>query len=183
MPAGLAPEEVVRILAQAYRSASERIGGYPSRYGLQLEGHAHYEKMAEIGARMLADEIPPLSWVVFTCDVWTNMKRPPGGRAVPPALFCWSLKLYEEQQGWYADTQRLYDHHWMLDEHRALWDDWHAMWAALLQEAPTTYNDLLRILDRFFPGDQWERRVAQIHRKVAQAEREMTAQLDRGGWP
>lgn len=163
IPEGATPFEVAEFCAAAYRGAVEakwpELGRCWAFARSDIAKSRAYGKLKAVGEKLRAHGVAPSSWCLFSADVW----REYGVTAGPPtADFVFSEVRFEERFGWFEERAGAYAGGRVLysPAHLELAADWKAMWADLLRENPRDRPSLLSVVDRHFPGDSFEQRLA-----------------------
>ncbi len=178
------PQRVERCAA-AYRAVLLRRFGIKSAYMRRsaLEPHAHYARLAVLSLSMQEARIAPLAWVIFSFDRWTHTPRGKDKRSPPPAKWVWSPKRWKEQRAWLEEERYDAVELRTAPEAQALYTDWRNLWIELMQRAPETREELAAIVDRWFPGNSWEQRLARARTQTWDYQARVQRELAAGGWP
>ena len=157
---GVEGDERAKLLALAYRGAFERA------YDQQSVAFAG----GRIGTKMLptllraADQLEalraaPAAWCRFAFEVWAAI---PSARGRPGAAWVYSARLIVSKASWFAERRADLEVGAIIlpPAGRALLEDHRGLWRELMAEAPKSREQVTAIMDRWFPGDSWERRVA-----------------------
>jgi hypothetical protein len=190
-PKLLAPElndrQRVKFLAGAYRAVLKRRYTITSRYmsstTLALESHADFPKLVWLAGEMVTARVAPLAWVLFSFDAWTWTERGKGKRSSPPTKWVWSKKRWKDQQEWFADERYNTVQLRTAPDAAALWRDWRCMWFELLRRAPTSRDEIAQVVDRWFPGDAFERRLTRARTQTWDWQERVDREMADGGWP
>lgn len=183
---GLTEPERVERLAAAYRAVLYRRHGLRSRYltRSRADGHPHYPRLVQLARALLEGNVAPLAWVLFSFDRW--LLSPLGEQGHPPKSgWVWSPKRWKDQKQQEALAEARYD----APEYRSsplaatLYTDWRMMWVELIQKAPETREQLLEVVERAFPGETWERRLAAARRQTREMQQKIDEEISQGGWP
>lgn len=181
------PQQRVQALAGAYRTALLRRYQITSRYmrtpGLALEGHKDYAKLVKFADGLIAAAVAPVAWVLFSFDAWVGTPLGAERRSPPPAKWVWSIKRLREQ-GDRVDADRYAEPALRTTPEAAeLWADWRCMWLELLRVAPVTRDQIALIVDRWFPGETYESRLARARAQTWQWQASVDQEIAAGEWP
>lgn len=165
-------ERDVKILAEAFRQA------VLIRYGINrqvargdITRSKHFGLLAGAAAFMRREGISPICWALFSVDFWQENND----KIAPPVQFVFSHSRLVELIGLFRDREDTYTGGLAkaCPELVQLFADHDDMWRALLREAPDTRPKVLEIVDRFFPGDAWERRFEGARQGQIRLQREI----------
>lgn len=174
-------DDAVAMLARAYRGAVERSFRTASMFMLRGVAREHKDfARLELAARLMREaEIAPAAWVLFSFSVWREFS---GRSGPPPVSFVFSQKRLAERLEWFEQERDRWSSGQMLvtREHRTLAEDHHAMWRELLAYTPDTREGVRVVVERWFPGDSWERRVADARAVASRLQREVEQQVALG---
>lgn len=147
-------DERVILLARAYRGAVESRTGKPcwAMGGKDPRRWRDYAMMAECAEALLAEDIAPAAWAAWSVDLWRSSR---GKDRPPPVRWCLSPKRVEEKAGWFRSEEGGYSGGRVVTGrmHARLWEKWNGM----AQEMGDPDNDPAEVLERWFPGDLYER--------------------------
>jgi len=120
---------------------------------------SHYLKLSRVVDLMTAFEVPPAAWVLFSFDVWKEYGATDGP---PTVAWTFSEKRLIENRAWFENRRDQYfgGRVYYAEEHIALVKQWKLMWDHLMIHRPQTREELLRIVEAFFPNDSYEKGVA-----------------------
>jgi hypothetical protein len=171
------PVEWVKTLAQSYRGAIFRKFRSPSYFMSRgdVSKHGSYGLLLKAAEQISTYQIAPAAWCLFSIDVWAEtvvqLKSP------PTVAFVFSEMRLEQRVFWfeaerdnYAGGEIKYG-----PNHLKLASDWMTMKQELLRLRPQTREELTKVVDRYFPGDSYDRRLA----NAAAEARRIQAQIDR----
>ncbi len=186
LPCDATDAEAVEMLARAYRGAVERTFGTPSM--LMLRGataaHKDFARLLLVARLMQAAGVPPAAWVLFSFSVWREYgPKSKRGKHSPPVSFVFSAKRLAERIEWFESQRDRWSGGQMLlvPEHQALLRDYQAMWSELLMQEPADREGVRVIVERWFPGDAWERRVALAQAQAAELKLRVRERVRAGG--
>lgn len=183
------PVDRVRMLGSAHRSTFT--ARYPDLrgknnfmcFGSPLK-HPLFDKVLACADHLLYGRIPPLSWVLFSFDVW---KRCKGSDGRPPSAK-WILSPNRAAPGsgsrqWFEAEREEYCRHRVVlgPKHRELLQSWEGMWRELRQAEPTTRADVWDVIYRHFPGDAWRLRVAAAKGEALRLQQQIDRTVAEGG--
>lgn len=175
-----------KALAQAYRGGVERrypeLGAcYYARRG-EITSFRDYPKLVEAARLLLELEVPPVGWVLFSIDTWMFYM---GDKSDKPPTVAWTFSAariverhgwYEEQAGTYAGGQV-----YMADAHRLLAATHQAMTLELLRVRPKTRDEVAQVVDHYFPGDRYERMLADARAGATRLQTMVQGLVAKGG--
>lgn len=181
---GCSDLEAVKMLVWAYQDSVEsRWPGqrcWSFRRG-EITKSKHWPLLLAAATRMRELEIAPGAWCLFSADVWrehsTAVSPPP-----PPPTFVFAKSRMENRLDWFDDECDRYRGGRALfaPAHLALAQRWKDLWRDLHKESPQDRPRLLVILERHFPGDSWERGLAQARDETEALRRTVTELVKRG---
>jgi len=163
----MTPPERAQALATAYRGALvTRYPHLPNRsYAArgEITAHKDYALLCKAAGYCLEHDIAPSAWALWSMDVWANHMvgkgRVKGG--APRAVWVWSLVRLRKRLDWFRQDEGLYVGGIPLpcEEHKRLYATYLALWADLRRWMPKSRGEVMAIMDRYLPGDTWERMV------------------------
>lgn len=171
--------QCVEQLAGWYRGVLRDRFGYVSGFGgSDVRKMKDYRKLCDFVDELVKAQVPPASWVLFSFDVWAEYGRTGGP---PTVAWVFSLNRLRENRKWFEDKQARYfgGRTYFAEEHIELVHKWRMMWDAVMVARPQTREQLLVVVDRFFPGTSYEKAVnaAQVStRRLEQYLREAVEQ-------
>lgn len=185
LSAELTEPERVEWLARAYRAVLERRYGLKSSYmrRSQLDNHEHYARLVWLSGELLRESVPPLSWVIFSFDLWRLSSIGAQGKRPPPTRWVWSRKRWREQRERYEESRYSEVELRTPPEAAQLYADWRCLWLELVQRAPNSRAGVVEIVDRWFPGDSWEARLSRARSQVWEYQARVDNEVGAGGWP
>jgi hypothetical protein len=177
----------VEFLAAGYRAVLFRRYGLRSKYMIksQLDSHAHYERLDKLGLELYHEGIAPLAWVIFGFDLWACSDRGRSGKSPPAAKWIWSKKRWrdEDQRTRFHEARYCETELRAAPEARALYADWRMMWIELMVRAPSTREEVAAIVEKWFPGKEYERRLSRARVQTWELQTKVDQEMAAGGWP
>ena len=187
-PALLRPERdsraYVAMLAAAYRAAWTSTSGHSDCWFWPGPQHQLYGLLFEAGMELELAKIPPVAWALFSFQVWTGAV---GGRAYksPPVKWVYSLTRCEARTfTWFNESYRetyCLPKTRIAPKHAELLQDWREMWQALLAQEPETREEAMTVIDQFFPGMTFEKRVEAAKTEARRQQVELDNAVAKGG--
>ena len=147
-------------LAQAYRGAAEALTG--KRCWVFTRGDItrskHYARLVAAARALIEHEIPPAAWASFSFDVWRDYTRS-DKKKPPPVTWVFAEGRIHKNRGWFRSDgagSGMGGRAIFGETHRALL----AQYAQMRWELRVTADeDVSGVVERFFPGDTYERMV------------------------
>lgn len=157
------PHEWRPVLLNLYRS--NYWATYGTAPGVGASGTATH-RLKAAGAMDRAFEalrdldIAPAVWVAFSFAAWQQTPRASYG--APPLRWVFSATRVRERRDWYYDwlPSAVSAEVQICADHAELDKDWGRMWDDLLASNPTTRPEVAVIVHRYFPGDEYDLRMA-----------------------
>lgn len=161
----------VRALARIYRDAV--------RWRFGQESHAYmsgepekwrgYAGMLAAVSALEERKIPPAAWCMFSFDEWACVL---GKSGLPRPTWVWAPSRIEKHHVYLvADSSRYLSVRRVLaPKHRALVDDWGAMWVSLLASKPRDRAEVAAVVERHFPGRTFDERFLAAKAEAANAQ-------------
>lgn len=176
--------DAARMLGAAYRAAiSTRYPRMGASYFLlsgDPKANKLYPALIEASEALWERRVPPVAWCLFSFDCWADHRisdRPPAVAWVfARSRLIDRLQWFEDRRADYCTTR-----HVVSPLHRELLADWQNMWWQLLQLTDPCRPDVLMVVDVFFPGDMYEKRVRLAKTEVMVAQREVDILISQGG--
>jgi hypothetical protein len=178
------PADEVLVLARAYRTVLKQRTGASSLFMLRGDvlTHKDFARLREAAALLRELEVPPVAWVLFSFDVWAE-HGPARVRGKPPSVsFVFSQKRIAERFDWFDRERDRYTgtRHFMAPTHRQLCEDHAAMLTELMRLPLESRSEVLAVIDRYFPGDSFERRLNQARAEARKLQDEVTRAVEMG---
>lgn len=157
--------------------------GRPEGPELRQIGRSHklWPVLVEAAELLIAAEIPPVAWCLFSMDCWMFYM---GDKAPGAPRMRWALSpnRLRERADWYRDEAGRYvgGQTYVAPEHTALMRAHRALWDALMVAAPKSRSEVMGVLDKILPGDTWERMVASARAGTARLQADLDAAVARG---
>ena len=161
------PVEWAERLAQAYRGVAEARTG--KRCWVFARGDItrskHYNRFVAAARALIEHEIPPAAWASFSFDVWRdhakrNVDKP------PPVTWVFAENRIHKNRGWFRSAGAgagMGGRVVLGEKHRALLTRYGQMkWELRL----TPDEEVAEVVERFFPGDTYDRMVEDSLREV-----------------
>jgi hypothetical protein len=103
-----APEEWARRLAHAYRGAVDLefgtgAAGWVFKRG-DIKTSKHFDRLVAAARLLIADDIAPGAWCIFSCRVWRTTRPGQAGK-VPPVPWVFSGNRLTKRAGWFWSYQ------------------------------------------------------------------------------
>jgi hypothetical protein len=181
LPAGREPAELRAILSKTYRNVVAQTWKVTARFGT-TRGAAKYDGMLDAAAELLQEAgVPPARWVLFSASQWLLLgeasERQMGAVA---AKWVYSRKRLEEQLGRASEVELFgaYPTNRSLVD---LWSQWHAFTLAVVWAAPKTRDEVLTVVDQYFPGERYEKMMAKAEQEQARLQRWIDSTVTEGG--
>ena len=183
-PPGLSEEDRVDWLLRAYRGMSAFTTGKRS-FVLSRRDSARKSKywaaLLQSADYMLEWGWSPARWVAFSFDTWQYDR---GKDSVPPLSYVFSEKRMCEQMEWFSGEQEYYCSSNLLvfsPVHKDLIARWSSM-NACITLARGDDEQVQAAIERFFPGDAFERMCVQARSDAEAKQAELDAACARGEW-
>lgn len=184
LPDRIDPEDAARFLAASYRGAvAEKFPRAElSRFlrgRTRPKDHKHFKLLVDAAEHMRAQKIAPGAWALFSCDVKIAATQP--RPQIPQVPWVYSLKRLQTRQEWFEDDRDEYavERHEFGYYHLQLLADWNRMWSELRRIAPDTRPQVMEVVDRFFPGHAYEKRLrdalSEVKRRQIDVDRAVAA--------
>lgn len=180
-------QQRVEFLANAYRAVLKRRFSINSPYlrsaTLALESHPDYPRLVSLSAAMLEENAAPLAWVAFSFDAWSHTPKGVGKSRPPPAKWVWSINRWKKHLAWFKEAAYSGVELRTPPEAKALWLDWRHMWVELMHTAPETRAQLASTVEKWFPGDAYEKRLSRARAQAWEWQTRVDDEVAKGGWP
>lgn len=179
-PDASGPLAVARFVAKVYAAAHLHETGKPYWPFVRPlpPSSPHYPKLLGAGRTFHEEDVRPARWVMWSTDCWHALGR----AGMPPPHFVFSPERFIEHFSWFLREERGYATR--LDIvgplEKALAVRWFAMRRAVLLRAPGETGE--SIVERWFPGDTWERAVAAAQVEATRMQAELDRRVARGDW-
>lgn len=177
LPKGLADEDCVRALVWCYRGVHEVRSGQPMltrsmRDPATTVSAKTYDTLLRFGR---AIDFSPSAWARFSFDVFPT-------DSYPRMTWVYSLKRLDTQGTWWGEVRNQYcaGAVRIAPAHEFLYRDYRLMWQELRRSNPTRREQVLEIIENFFPGDSWEKRVHAARVQSHQMQRILEVRAARG---
>lgn len=138
-----------------------------------------YKALVRAAHVMREEGIAPSSWCLFSADAWRAAALTEGP---PTVAFVFSENRLRERLDWFAESEANYDGHTVIysPEWMHLASLHREMWRHLTRENPENRLRLLEVVDRFFPGDTYDRLLDRARNAQAKLQRDVDAMIARG---
>ena len=181
LPAGATAEELRAVLAKTYRETIRQVWGSVARFGTTRGASKHDAMLDEAAARLRLERVAPARWALFSAAQWLGLgeatDRPLGPVA---AKWVFSRKRLDEQLGRAVEVELF----GVQPTNRALaelWQDWGAFARSVIWAAPRTRDEVLAVIDQYFPEDRYERMVDRAEQERARLQRWVDSTVAEGG--
>jgi hypothetical protein len=172
----------VRMLASAYRSVCHYKHDFSCLFMLNGDPtcHERWSLLLKASGKMLVAKIPPVAWVQFSFDVWSDTIDED---SAPTVAWTFSLTRLKNRVDWFEAFKDQYciRRTSVGPKHQQLILDWQEMWHRLHQADPRTRDELVAIVEDVFPDDSFELRVASARVEVRRLQVEVDRLLAEGG--
>jgi hypothetical protein len=143
--------------------------------------------LVDTAAALIEAGIPPIAWCAFMDDEWrrwtTHDESVAKLRNKPPqATWTCRAKEVQDRRGRYESSASLYQGGQLCvgTAHRKLLEMWSRLQLNLLRAAPDDLRSVQREVHRVFPGDLYDRLVAQSVREATDMQELLNKQAARG---
>lgn len=175
----MTPEERAQLMARAYRGAVQAKTGKPcwAFRGPDPRRWKDFGALVDCAEELLAEDISPAAWAAWSVDKWSEMK---GRTCAPPVRWCYSASRVQERSGWFRSEELGYSggRQRLGRMYKRLWEKWLGM----AQEMGDPDNDPSMVLERWFPGDLYERMHETAVWEAKDYQRRLNEQKARGEW-
>ena len=170
--------ETVRHLAGCYRETARvclgRKTGFMT-YGSPLK-HKQAPRLLEMAELFRGEFVAPAAWVRWSFEVFKV-------GVLPSAAWVFSPKRWATHFSWFCDCRGAFEDGRLVyaAAYRSLTNLLENMWRELLRVRPQTRGELLDIVDRYFPEDDYEAHVRRARAATLRLQQEIDqAMVERG---
>lgn len=172
-------DDRARLMARAYRGAVQAKTRKPcwAFKGSDPRRWKDYASLVECAEELLAEDISPAAWAAWSVDKWSEMKS---RSCAPPVRWCYSAARVQERAEWFRSEELGYSGGGLRPGrmHQRLAEKWNGM----AQEMGDSDNDPSMVLERWFPGDLYERMYETAVWEARDYQRRLNEQKARGDW-
>jgi hypothetical protein len=184
-PPKLTPEmpdlERATLMLRAYMGAVKaRTGKHPWVFGRHpfrdLASSKHYRTLLAGASALMAMDVAPAAWAVFSVDVWLRYET---SKKPPPPKWMFLPSRIEERHGWFeGDCGNALGGRVVFGEKAQVLVK---RYTAAREQVMLT-GDVARAVARWFPGDSYSQMVSEVQKEALEVQAHINWRVERGDW-
>lgn len=186
IPEAAGDVEKVTALVAAYRAAVAKEYGPKSKARWVYAKGIHpkvknFRALVNCADLCLEHEISPHGWAMFSIENWQAKN---GSEKPPPITYVFNRSRLQRQHGWYRSRGAEFSDARVVlcDWHRRLLVRWVRLQNDLVRNQPATVQAVRAIVERYFPGQTWDRAVETARRESHARSAQLSDAVAAGHW-
>ena len=143
-----------------------------------------YRTFVAAGRKLREHELNPYAWAKWSIDQWLELPASKGGVVKPAPGFLFSPTRVDRLRGMFRSQSSVHDgkDEIVPAKIRAVVVRWQSMYAEISRNRGGTVPEQQAIVDRYFPGDSYDRAIAAAKREIEHTLHALRLRRGRGEW-